>query len=154
MLWVGETKGYQRKRKLSKHQGEFCSCLLTADCLILDVHRLQPSTQSNWSQSSLGFSRSSLFDSFNCFVLLRRSEKDAQAKSALSAYSSAQVGAASTLLIPGGHTAEMITLLSTLDLERYTPRVYVYCTGDSMSVTNVVALESATSPPVTSQKVR
>jgi hypothetical protein len=47
----------------------------------------------------------------------------------------------------------MITLLSTLDLERYTPRTYVYCNGDSMSITNIVAFESAATPPVTSQKV-
>jgi beta-1,4-N-acetylglucosaminyltransferase len=41
----------------------------------------------------------------------------------------------------GGHTSEMRTLLSTLDFEKYTPRVYVLCHGDEMSLRAVGAIE-------------
>lgn len=43
----------------------------------------------------------------------------------------------------GGHTAEMIALLSGVDKSRYTPRTYVYCRGDSMSVQLVSDLEQS-----------
>ncbi|RXK39471.1 hypothetical protein M231_03304 [Tremella mesenterica] len=43
----------------------------------------------------------------------------------------------------GGHTAEMVALLSTIDLERYTPRVYVYCWGDEMSLRAISTIESS-----------
>ncbi|KAI9636617.1 oligosaccharide biosynthesis protein Alg14 like-domain-containing protein [Dioszegia hungarica] len=43
----------------------------------------------------------------------------------------------------GGHTSEMRTLLSGLDFERYTPRTYVYCPGDDMSLKIVRDLEIA-----------
>ncbi|WVF73127.1 hypothetical protein IAT40_007946 [Kwoniella sp. CBS 6097] len=42
----------------------------------------------------------------------------------------------------GGHTSEMRALLSTLPFERYTPRTYVYCHGDEMSLKAVASLES------------
>nr|XP_031858953.1 uncharacterized protein CI109_005621 [Kwoniella shandongensis]KAA5526025.1 hypothetical protein CI109_005621 [Kwoniella shandongensis] len=42
----------------------------------------------------------------------------------------------------GGHTSEMQTLLSTLDFERYTPRTYIYCHGDEMSLRAIAKLES------------
>ncbi|ORY28166.1 oligosaccharide biosynthesis protein Alg14 like-domain-containing protein [Naematelia encephala] len=42
----------------------------------------------------------------------------------------------------GGHTAEMIALISTLDMTRYTPRTYVHCRGDDMSLRLVSAFES------------
>lgn len=42
----------------------------------------------------------------------------------------------------GGHTAEMRTLLSSINYERYSPRIYVYCTGDDMSLRAVSELES------------
>lgn len=41
----------------------------------------------------------------------------------------------------GGHTAEMRTLLSAVDKRRYTPRTYVYCTGDTMSLRAVADVE-------------
>ncbi|WVR07842.1 hypothetical protein IAU60_004885 [Kwoniella sp. DSM 27419] len=34
----------------------------------------------------------------------------------------------------GGHTSEMMTLLSTLPVERYAPLTLIYCHGDDMSV--------------------
>jgi hypothetical protein len=36
----------------------------------------------------------------------------------------------------------MRSLLSTLDFDRYTPRTYVYCHGDEMSLKVVSSLES------------
>lgn len=41
----------------------------------------------------------------------------------------------------GGHTAEMKTLLSTLDYSRYTPRTYVLCHGDEMSLRTISTVE-------------
>lgn len=49
--------------------------------------------------------------------------------------------AGSELRGAGGHTAEMMALLSTLPLERYTPRTYVYCHGDALSPRLVDAFE-------------
>jgi beta-1,4-N-acetylglucosaminyltransferase len=48
----------------------------------------------------------------------------------------------------GGHTAEMKALISSLDFERYTPRTYVYCHGDEMSLRIVSELENASDPSV------
>ncbi|KAK8853055.1 hypothetical protein IAR55_003756 [Kwoniella newhampshirensis] len=42
----------------------------------------------------------------------------------------------------GGHTSEMQTLISNLDFERYTPRTYIYCHGDEISLRAVGKLES------------
>jgi hypothetical protein len=53
----------------------------------------------------------------------------------------------------GGHTAEMKFLVSSLDFERYTPRTYVYCHGDEMSLRTITELESTSNQsvrPVTS----
>lgn len=41
----------------------------------------------------------------------------------------------------GGHTAEMRTLLKSVDKERYTPRIYVYGAGDDMSLRAVAEIE-------------
>jgi beta-1,4-N-acetylglucosaminyltransferase len=46
------------------------------------------------------------------------------------------------MIDPGGHTGEAIQLLSALETDRYTPRTYIFCTGDSMSVTKAAAFES------------
>ena len=48
----------------------------------------------------------------------------------------------------GGHTAEMKALVSSLDFERYTPRTYVYCHGDEMSVRIISELEASSDPSV------
>ncbi|GHJ88855.1 hypothetical protein NliqN6_5257 [Naganishia liquefaciens] len=42
----------------------------------------------------------------------------------------------------GGHTGEAIQLLSALDPARYSPRTYIFCTGDIMSVTKAKAFEN------------
>lgn len=41
----------------------------------------------------------------------------------------------------GGHTAEMRQLLKSVDRKRYSPRVYVYCNGDEMSLRAVAEIE-------------
>ncbi|BEJ17399.1 hypothetical protein CspHIS471_0608000 [Cutaneotrichosporon sp. HIS471] len=41
----------------------------------------------------------------------------------------------------GGHTAEMRQLLKSVDRRRYSPRVYVYCHGDEMSLRAVAEIE-------------
>jgi beta-1,4-N-acetylglucosaminyltransferase len=51
---------------------------------------------------------------------------------------------ADELCYVGGHTAEMRTLLSTIDFTRYTPRTYVYCHGDEMSLRVISDLEKST----------
>jgi beta-1,4-N-acetylglucosaminyltransferase len=43
----------------------------------------------------------------------------------------------------GGHTAEMLKLLTSLDLERYTPRCYVIAATDNHSMTKMEQFESA-----------
>jgi beta-1,4-N-acetylglucosaminyltransferase len=48
----------------------------------------------------------------------------------------------------GGHTAEMKALVSSLDFQRYTPRTYVHCHGDEMSLRIITELESSSSPSV------
>lgn len=53
----------------------------------------------------------------------------------------------------GGHTAEMRTLLSTLDFERYTPRTYIYCYGDTMSLSTISSLEPEKGSPSTASAV-
>lgn len=45
----------------------------------------------------------------------------------------------------GGHTAEMKALMTTLDFNRYTPRTYVCCHGDEMSLRTITDIE-ATEP--------
>ncbi|KAL7409496.1 oligosaccharide biosynthesis protein Alg14 like-domain-containing protein [Mrakia frigida] len=42
----------------------------------------------------------------------------------------------------GGHTYESLALISTLPLERYTPRLYIYSEGDEMSRRKAVELET------------
>ncbi len=46
----------------------------------------------------------------------------------------------------GGHTAEMKTLLSTIDFNRYTPRKYIHCQDDILSLRIISTLESRYSP--------
>ncbi|KAI9437721.1 glycosyltransferase family 1 protein [Lactarius indigo] len=41
----------------------------------------------------------------------------------------------------GGHSSEALTLVSTLDFSRYTPRTYLVSEGDSLSATKAIALE-------------
>ncbi|CAK9784932.1 Alg14-domain-containing protein [Cutaneotrichosporon oleaginosum] len=41
----------------------------------------------------------------------------------------------------GGHTAEMRALMQGVDRRRYSPRVYVYCHGDEMSLRAVADIE-------------
>ncbi|KAF8326393.1 glycosyltransferase family 1 protein [Cantharellus anzutake] len=41
----------------------------------------------------------------------------------------------------GGHTTEAITLVSSLDFQRYTPRIYIISEGDSLSAKKAVKLE-------------
>jgi len=54
----------------------------------------------------------------------------------------------------GGHTAEMKALISSLDFERYTPRIYVYCHGDEMSLRIISELESSSDSSVCRVLVR
>jgi beta-1,4-N-acetylglucosaminyltransferase len=42
----------------------------------------------------------------------------------------------------GGHTGEAIQLLSALDTTRYTPRTYIFCTGDNISLTKATSFEN------------
>ncbi|KII92585.1 glycosyltransferase family 1 protein [Plicaturopsis crispa FD-325 SS-3] len=42
----------------------------------------------------------------------------------------------------GGHTSEALTLLSTLDFARYSPRTYVVSEGDKLSAQKALELES------------
>ncbi|KAI9455323.1 glycosyltransferase family 1 protein [Lactarius psammicola] len=49
----------------------------------------------------------------------------------------------------GGHSSEALTLVSTLDFSRYTPRTYLVSEGDSLSAMKAIALErlkAATEP--------
>ena len=59
--------------------------------------------------------------------------------------------------IPGGHTNEALTLLSTLDFNRYTPRTYIVSEGDMLSANKAKDLEirksGQSSPPVRSDRV-
>ncbi|KAI9449794.1 glycosyltransferase family 1 protein [Lactarius psammicola] len=53
----------------------------------------------------------------------------------------------------GGHSSEALTLVSTLDFSRYTPRTYLVSEGDSLSATKAIALErlkAATEPSLAS----
>jgi len=45
------------------------------------------------------------------------------------------------LLGSGGHTGEMIRLLSGLPFDRYTPRTYIISSADSLSRTKAIELE-------------
>lgn len=42
----------------------------------------------------------------------------------------------------GGHTQEMLSLMATLPLDRYTPRLYLYTQGDRMSLEKALAIET------------
>ena len=42
----------------------------------------------------------------------------------------------------GGHTAEMLRLLVQLDFARYSPRVYLVSSGDTLSVDKALELEA------------
>ena len=47
----------------------------------------------------------------------------------------------------GGHTSEMLTLVSALDFTRYTPRTYIVSEGDTLSAQKAVDLEKARQDP-------
>ncbi|XP_026449149.1 UDP-N-acetylglucosamine transferase subunit ALG14-like isoform X1 [Papaver somniferum] len=53
--------------------------------------------------------------------------------------------AVSTLIVlgSGGHTAEMINLIRVLQMERFTPRVYVVASTDNMSLQKAQVLEAS-----------
>ncbi|KAI3896401.1 hypothetical protein MKW92_046976 [Papaver armeniacum] len=53
--------------------------------------------------------------------------------------------AVSTLIVlgSGGHTAEMINLIRVLQMERFTPRVYVAASTDNMSLQKAQLLEAS-----------
>ncbi|KAJ6625585.1 oligosaccharide biosynthesis protein Alg14 like-domain-containing protein [Mycena sp. CBHHK59/15] len=52
----------------------------------------------------------------------------------------------------GGHTSEALTLISTLDFNRYSPRTYVISEGDSLSAQKASDLESAKAATVPRDK--
>ena len=52
-----------------------------------------------------------------------------------------QTPAPTLRLYPGGHSSEALTLISSLDFSRYTPRTYLVSEGDSLSATKAIALE-------------
>ncbi|KAF8135461.1 glycosyltransferase family 1 protein [Boletus edulis] len=41
----------------------------------------------------------------------------------------------------GGHTSEVLTLTSSLDFSRYSPRIYIVSEGDTLSASKAVSLE-------------
>ncbi|KAF9070551.1 glycosyltransferase family 1 protein [Rhodocollybia butyracea] len=43
----------------------------------------------------------------------------------------------------GGHTSEMLALVSSLDFDRYTPRTYILSEGDTLSERKAIALEAS-----------
>lgn len=49
------------------------------------------------------------------------------------------------LLNIGGHTSEALSLVSTLDFARYTPRLYIISEGDSLSAQKAYDLEKSKS---------
>ncbi|KAH9053279.1 glycosyltransferase family 1 protein [Lactarius vividus] len=52
-----------------------------------------------------------------------------------------QKGTCHLAVFLGGHSSEALTLISTLDFSRYTPRTYFVSEGDSLSATKAIALE-------------
>lgn len=46
----------------------------------------------------------------------------------------------------GGHTTEMLAMMSGLDFDRYSPRLYVISEGDTLSAQKAVTLEEAKDP--------
>lgn len=46
-----------------------------------------------------------------------------------------------SVILSGGHTTEAITLVSSLDFERYSPRTYIIGEGDVLSTQKAVKLE-------------
>lgn len=51
----------------------------------------------------------------------------------------------------GGHTSEALSLLSSLDFNRYTPRKYVVSEGDILSAEKAVSLETSKATSASSQ---
>jgi len=51
----------------------------------------------------------------------------------------------------GGHTTEALTLLSSLDFARYTPRTYIISDGDTLSAQKARSLEATTAIDNTTQ---
>lgn len=50
-------------------------------------------------------------------------------------------------ILIGGHTAEALLLLSSLDFERYTPRTYIISQGDTLSAQKAIDLERSRAAP-------
>jgi beta-1,4-N-acetylglucosaminyltransferase len=46
-----------------------------------------------------------------------------------------------TICFLGGHTSEILKLLSDVDFSRYTPRTYIISEGDNLSTQKAIALE-------------
>jgi hypothetical protein len=49
----------------------------------------------------------------------------------------------------GGHTYESLALVGKMNPARYTPRLYIYCEGDVMSLKRVAELEATISASLT-----
>lgn len=45
-------------------------------------------------------------------------------------------------MLTGGHTAEMVRLLASVDWTRYSSRIYIVTAGDSLSQTRALELEA------------
>lgn len=72
------------------------------------------------------------------YILLPQNRQKPDAKPQRDARSTCSLG---VFFGSGGHSAEMKTLLSTLDFGRYTPRRYIACHGDDMSLRMIGAVE-------------
>lgn len=59
-----------------------------------------------------------------------------------------------TLRTPGGHTAEMLKLVESLDKTQYSPRMYVVANTDPMSGQKADAMERALLPKVRAGRKR
>ncbi|KAF8502372.1 glycosyltransferase family 1 protein [Russula emetica] len=58
--------------------------------------------------------------------------------------------AQTTIVFPGGHTSEALSLVSALDFSRYTLRTYLVSEGDSLSAQKAIALERLKAAPAKS----
>lgn len=53
----------------------------------------------------------------------------------------------------GGHTSEALTLVSSLDFDKYTPRTYIISEGDTLSAKKAAALETLNKPGNSEYKI-
>ena len=63
----------------------------------------------------------------------------------------AGLGSGDCLACTGGHTAEMLTLLSHMDLQRYSPRSYVIAATDKMGASKANSFEAAAAQSASSK---